>query len=135
MRICVLGCGRMGALTANTMCAEGHEVTVIDKNADAFKRLSPDFTGHKIVGNGLEKSTLIKAHLENMDAFVATTNYDTRNILGATIAKKIFSVPKVVARFYDQDIAKIFNAFGIETVCVTSIGSQMVENIILGING
>ena len=135
MRICVLGCGRMGALIANTMAGEGHEVTVVDKNADAFKRLSSDFTGHKIVGNGLEKSTLAKAHLETMDAFVATTNYDTRNILGATIAKKIFSVPKVVARFYDQDRAKIFNDFGIETVCVTSIGSQMVENIILGING
>ena len=132
MRICILGCGRMGALTANNMCAEGHEVTVIDKDAEAFKRLNADFNGHRIVGNGLEKSTLEKAGLQAMDAFVATTNYDTRNILGATIAKKVFSVPKVVARFYDQDRAKIFNSFGIETVCVTSLGFQMVENIILG---
>lgn len=132
MRICILGCGRMGALTATLMSSDGHDLTVIDKNADSFKRLSTDFSGKIIIGNGLEISTLEKAHLSEMDAFVTTTNYDTRNILGAVIAKKVFNVPKVVARFYDPERAKIFQKFGIETVCVTSVGSEMVQNLILG---
>ena len=132
MRICIFGCGRMGALTANIMCAEGHEVTVIDKNEDSFNRLTKDFNGTLIKGNGLEIAVLIKAGLDKQDAFIATTNYDTRNILGAVIAKNQFNVPKVVARFYDQERAKIFGSFGIEAVCVTSLGSESVQNIILG---
>lgn len=132
MRICILGCGRMGALTANLMSEQGHEVTVIDRNIDSFKRLSNDFVGKKILGNGLEISTLEKAALDKMDAFVATTNYDTRNIFGATLAKKIFNIPKVIARFYDKDRAQIFNKLGIETICVTSVGSELIQDIILG---
>lgn len=132
MRICIYGCGRMGAFTASLMSSEGHEVTVIDKNEDSFKRLSADFTGQTVLGNGLEISTLEKADLSRMDAFVATTNYDTRNILGAVIAKREFNVPKVIARFYDRDRARIFEKFGIETVCVTSVGAEMVQNLILG---
>ena len=132
MRICILGCGRTGALTANTMYQEGHDVTVIDRNSEAFKKLAKDFKGTIIVGNGLEISTLKKANLDKQDAFVATTNYDTRNILGATIAKQEFNVPKVVARFYDRERAEIFKELGIETLCVTSVGSQMVQDLILG---
>lgn len=132
MRICILGCGRMGALTANLLSQEGHEVTVIDRNLDSFKRLASDFKGKKCLGNGLEISTLEIAGLDKMDAFIATTNYDTRNIFGATLAKKIFSIPKVVARFYDQDRAVIFNKLGIETICVTSVGADLIQDIILG---
>ena len=36
MRICIFGCGRMGARTANMMCEAGHEVTVIDKEMDSL---------------------------------------------------------------------------------------------------
>ena len=132
MRICIFGCGRMGARTANMMCEAGHEVTVIDKEMDSFNRLSSDFKGTKILGNGLEVSTLEKAGLDKIDAFVATTNYDTRNVLGATIAKDVFSVPKVLARFYDSERAEIFNELGIETICVTSVGSEIAQDIILG---
>lgn len=132
MRICILGCGRTGALIANNMSFEGHDVTVIDRNKESFNRLSADFNGIKILGNGLEISTLIKAKLDKQDAFVATTNYDTRNVLGSSLAKKEFNVPKVIARFYDQERAKIFGQLGIETFCVTSLGADFVQDLILG---
>ena len=122
----------MGALTANMMFEQGNEVTVIDKNEESFNRLSKKFTGKKIVGNGLEISTLERAGLATTDAFVATTNYDTRNILAATIAKNNFSVTKVIARFYDGERAKVFSNLGIETICVTNLGSEKVCDLISG---
>ena len=132
MRICILGCGRMGAKIASLMDADGHEVTIIDKNRDSFNRLK-DFRGVTKYGNGLEISFLKKIGLDRMDVFIATTNYDTRNILGANIAKEFFAVPKVIARFYDQERADVFRNYGIEAICVTSVGSEMIRELILEI--
>ena len=40
MRIVVIGCGRVGALLANRLDKEGHRVTVLDRDQQAFRRLS-----------------------------------------------------------------------------------------------
>lgn len=134
MNVVILGCGRMGAKTATIMREQNHNVIVIDKNINSSKRLNMNQFDDStfIIGNGLEIETLERAHLEKADAFVATTNYDNRNIMSALIAKNIFSVPIVIARFYDSDRAEIFSKLGITPLCVTTLGSGIVHDIILG---
>ncbi|KKL73823.1 hypothetical protein LCGC14_2071070, partial [marine sediment metagenome] len=46
-----MGCGRVGADLAATLDQEGHEVTILDVNEDAFRRLPPQFGGQRHVGN------------------------------------------------------------------------------------
>lgn len=133
MNVVILGCGRMGANTAVLMRRNGHNVTVIDKDHSSERRL--ESTGLKfnfIVGNGLEIETLEKADLDKADAFVATTNYDNRNIMSAMLAKEHFSVPTVIARFYDYERAEIFSKLGIKSICVTRLGSGIAQDLILG---
>jgi trk system potassium uptake protein TrkA len=38
MRVIIMGCGRVGSELSNQLVDDGHEVTVIDKNAEAFFR-------------------------------------------------------------------------------------------------
>ena len=38
MNIMIVGCGRVGSQLALLLSDEGHNVTILDKNADAFKR-------------------------------------------------------------------------------------------------
>jgi trk system potassium uptake protein TrkA len=116
MYVVIMGCGRLGAQLANLLFVEGHEVAVIDRDEDAFRRLRRDFKGKKIVGVGFDREVLEKAGIKKADAFVAVSKGDNHNIVSAIIAKNIYRVPRVVARIYDQERAKLYWKLGVPTV-------------------
>ena len=45
MKYLIVGCGRVGATLAKLLSAEAHDVTVVDENPAAFKRLGNHFSG------------------------------------------------------------------------------------------
>jgi len=114
------------------MSQEGHDVTIIDQNPDSFRRLSADFIGKRVLGNGIDEDTLRRADVGTADAFVATTNGDNRNIMSVQMAKVRFNVPKVVARIYDPNRAYAYAELGVETICTTCIGAGLMRDMILG---
>ncbi len=132
MKIVILGCGRVGATLANIMDQAGHKVSVIDYSSDAFQRLHSDFSGETIVGNGVDEDILIRAGIQNADAFAAVTNGDNRNIMASQIAKDIFHVKKVVCRIYDPIRESTYRDLGLETICPTVIGAEMISRALLG---
>ncbi|GLV57346.1 hypothetical protein KDH_41820 [Dictyobacter sp. S3.2.2.5] len=133
MNIVILGCGRVGATLATRLDEAGHTVSVIDSSSDSFQRLSPRFTGEKIVGNGVDEETLRRAGLETADAFAAVTNGDNRNIMAAQIAKEIFNIKKVVCRIYDPLREQTFREeLGLETICPTQIISSLFVDALSG---
>ncbi|MFA0747778.1 NAD-binding protein, partial [Fervidibacter sp.] len=76
MRVVILGCGRVGSTLALMLDAEGHEVSVIDKDPDSFRRLGENFKGRTITGLGIDVEVLKEAGIETADAFLAVTNGD-----------------------------------------------------------
>ncbi len=126
MKIVILGCGRVGSTLATHLDKAGHTVTVIDNSNDAFIRLEPTFRGEKVVGNGIEQQVLKRAGIETADAFAAVTNGDNRNIMASQIAKDIFQVKRVICRIYDPVRQRIYNELGLETICPTVIGAEML---------
>ena len=131
MKIVILGCGRVGATLASMLWREGHDVTIIDVNSEAFTRLSPQFKGHTFVGDGIDEDVLRRAGLEDADAFAAVTNGDNRNIMAAQIAKYIFDVKKVLCRIYDPIRQETYNALGLESVSPTIIGAKLIHTALL----
>lgn len=124
MRVLIMGCGRVGAMLAELLDQEGHEVTVMDIDPYSFRRLGPNFRGQAIVGNGMDVDDLRKAGIEQVDAFAACTQGDNRNVMGAQIAKHIFGVPKVVTRIYDPLREDTFKRLGLETFSPTIVGAR-----------
>lgn len=59
---------------------------------------------------------MCRAGLEEVDAFVAATNGDNRNILAAQIAQHTFHVPRVLCRIYDPIRQQTYNDLGLENV-------------------
>jgi trk/ktr system potassium uptake protein len=131
MRLLILGCGRVGATLANIMNKDGHEVTVIDLNSDAFERLGSDFEGTTIVGDGMDEDVLIRAGIEDAQAFAAVTNGDNRNIMAAQIARHTFGVPKVICRIYDPIRQETYNALGLESISPTVVGAKLIKTALL----
>ena len=127
MRVLIMGCGRVGAALATALDQEGHEVTVLDLDANQFRRLPVDFRGTSVVGNGIDQDTLRRAGIEHVDAFAVVTQGDNRNFMAAQIAKHIFNVPKVVCRIYDPIREELYHSMGLETISPTTVISKLVK--------
>ena len=132
MKIVILGCGRAGSALALFMSREGHDVAIIDRDSGAFRRLPKNFPGRAIRGVGIDEEILRDAGIESADAFVAVTNGDNTNIMAAQIAKVRFKVPTVVARLYDPVRASAYRDLGIQTLCTTTLGAGVIQDLILG---
>jgi trk system potassium uptake protein len=124
MFVIIMGCGRVGARVASQLSRAGHEVTVLDTNPGAFRRLDEDFNGNRTVGNGIDADLLRRAGIERADVFIASTQGDNRNIMASEVARHIFNVPKVVARIYDPLRQETFDLLGIETISPTVVGAN-----------
>ena len=116
MHIVIMGCGRVGSTLAHNLEERGHSVAVIDQNADAFRRLGPDFQGTTVNGTGFDGDVLRQAGIERADAFAAVSSGDNSNIISARLARETFGVSRVVARIYDPRRAQVYERLGIPTV-------------------
>lgn len=131
MKIVVLGCGRVGSQLAGALYVEGHDVSIIDKDPKAFRRLNPSFKGTVVTGVGFDRDVLIDAGIERADGFASVTNGDNSNIISALIAKRVFHVPRVVTRIYDPMRANIYKRFGIPTISSTVWGANSLREHLL----
>jgi len=116
MRVVVMGCGRVGSSVADGLSRIGHDVAVIDSDSTAFSRLSPEFTGERVHGVGFDRDVLLRAGIEDADAFAAVSSGDNSNIISARLARETFGVGRVVARIYDAKRADVYERLGIPTI-------------------
>ncbi len=127
MKVVIMGCGRVGAALAAMLDQEGHEVTILDVNPDAFRRLPPNFRGKRHVGNGIDQDVLERVGLRQADAFVAVTQGDNRNVMATQMAKHLFGVPRTLCRIYDPIREEIYRGLGLETISPTLVGARLLK--------
>ncbi len=128
-----MGCGRVGATLAARLDRTGHSVSVIDRSADAFRRLPSDFSGRKVKGIGFDRDALSQAGIDEAYAFAAVSNGDNSNIVAARVARETFGVERVVARIYDSRRADVYTRLGIPTVAtVRQTAEQMMRRLLPG---
>ena len=126
-----MGCGRVGAALARSLQTWGHSVAVVDQNADAFRRLGPEFDGITVEGVGFDRDTLTKAGTRDAYAFAAVSSGDNSNILAARVARETFEVEVVAARIYDPRRAEVYERLGIPTVATVAWGrDQMLRRLL-----
>ena len=126
----IAGCGRLGANLANTLSGEGASVLIIDNNKDAFRKLSPAFTGIALTGDAVMLNTLHDAQIEKATTVVSVTNNDNTNILVAQIAKELFGIEHVIARLYDPERECVYQEFNIETICPAVLSMKEINNLL-----
>ena len=121
MRVMIIGCGRVGSVLANQLDEAGHEVVVLDRNQQAFRRLSEKFSGERIVGSGLVEEFVRPTLQEKTDLLFVITDKDNINLMIAQRVKQIFQVQRVVAVIHDSILAGLYKEMGVETVCPTDL--------------
>ena len=130
MKIIVIGCGRVGSQVSQLLVGQGHEVTVIDHDANALARLCKEFKGMIVRGLGFDRNVLLEAGVETAEGFVAASSSDNANIVAARIARNIFHVPRVVARLYDPVRAEVYQRLGLTTISSTAWGAERIVEVV-----
>src|SRR3954469_14135839 len=126
-----MGCGRVGASLSDSLARIGHDVAVIDRDSTAFHRLSPEFSGERVLGMGFDRDVLLRAGIEEAGAFAAVSSGDNSNIISARVARENFGVERVVARIYDAKRAAVYERLGIPTVATVPWTTDRLLNLLL----
>lgn len=127
-----MGCGRVGARMAGFLDENGHDVSIMDVRAEAFRRLPPGYGGHKVVGNGMDGPALERAGIQTADAFVAVTQGDNRNYFASQMAREVYGVRRVLCRLYDPIRGEVLGTTGIQTFSPTTLGASVMLDMLLG---
>lgn len=126
MNVLVVGCGDLGSRLSDVLCHHGHEVSVIDVDENAFRNLGEDFDGMTVTGMPMDMGVLRSAGVESCDAVAVVTSDDNLNITVSQIVKEFFHVDNVIARITDPVREKVFNHFGLRTICQTKLSCEAV---------
>ena len=127
MKVVIMGCGRVGSALGVMLANEGHDVTMLDVRAEAFRRLPADFKGKRHIGNGIDQDVLARIGVGEADAFVAVTQGDNRNAMATQIAKHIFGVKRALCRIYDPIREEMYQKLGLETISPTIVGATLLK--------
>lgn len=133
MNAIVVGCGRVGSQLATMLSVEGHNVTVIDRDEAAFRRLGSTFNGVTVKGLGFDEEVLIEGGIREADVFAAVTDLDNTNLMAAEVARKLFGVPHVLARLYNPQRERTYQQLDLDYVCGTTlVAESLLEKIEAG---
>ena len=109
MKVAIAGAGKVGRFLAEDLAQGGHEVELLDSNADLVATLPPVDGVRYITADACEVSSLKAAHFDEMDVVVATTGDDEDNLVISQLAKQEFAVPRVLARVNHPKNHWLFN--------------------------
>lgn len=108
----------------------GHEVAIIDRDSAAFNRLSPQFAGERVLGQGFDRDVLLRAGIQGPTHSPrcppATTPTSSRRGWPET-----FGVPRVVARIYDAKRAEVYERLGIPTIATVPWTTDRLLNALM----
>lgn len=128
MYIIVVGGGKVGYYLAKTLVNEGFELLLIEKNPKKVLVYAERFGSVVMEGDGAELSTLEAAGTARADVIVAVTGDDEDNLVICQTAKRLFNVPRTIARVNNPKNEEIFRKLGIDvTVSATNILLNVIE--------
>ncbi len=100
MKIIIAGGGKIGRSVAEILADEGHDITVIDRNAELITQLSNALDVICVEGSASNADTLREAGAAQADLLLAATQHDEVNMVCGISARHL-GVKHVIARIRD----------------------------------
>ena len=128
MYILVVGGGKVGYYLTKVLVNEGYEILLIEKNPKKVLVYAERFGSVVLEGDGAELATLEAAGAARADVVVAVTGDDEDNLVICQTAKRLFNVPRTIARVNNPKNEEIFKKLGIDvTVSSTNLILSVIE--------
>jgi len=105
LRIIIVGCGKVGRTLVEQLSQEGHDITIVDRDAQRTQALANLYDIMGVQGNGASYSVLKEAGIENADLLIAVTQSDELNLLCCTVGRQVANCA-AIARVRTPDYSK-----------------------------
>ena len=126
--ILISGGGKVGVNLARELYESGHEVALIERDPARAVALAAKLDCQIYVGDSSTHDVLEGADAARARVFVAATGSDQDNLIACEVAKKVFGVPKTIARASNPKNEEVMARLGVDsTVSSTSIIQQVIE--------
>ncbi len=102
MKIIIAGAGKVGAGIAQSLEAEGHDITMIDRDAETIEQVANSLDVICVLGSATSPDTLREAGAESADIVMAVTETDEMNMICALAARRL-GAKYIVARIRDPE--------------------------------
>lgn len=122
MNVIVVGGGKVGYYLARTLLEHGHKAVIIEKVKEKCRRLSDDLDISVINGDGSSLEALELAKASDADALISVTGTDEDNLVVCEIAKKVYKVPRTIARVNNPKNTEIMKRLGVD-IAISSTAS------------
>ncbi|MEZ5170288.1 MAG: Trk system potassium transporter TrkA [Acidimicrobiia bacterium] len=103
VHIVVIGAGEVGSYLAERLSREGHDVAMVEQDADRLEQLTRRVDVLGVRGGGASPSVLKDARIDRCDLIVAVTNIDETNMLACKLGK-LLGVETAVARIENAEL-------------------------------
>lgn len=126
--ILISGGGKVGVNLARELYESGHDVALIERDAARAITLATKLDCQIFVGDSSTHDVLEDAGAPRARVFVAATGSDQDNLIACQVAKKVFGVPKTIARASNPKNEEVMARLGVDsTVSSTAIIQQVIE--------
>jgi trk system potassium uptake protein TrkA len=126
--ILIAGGGKVGVNLARELYENGHEVAVIERDNSRAAALVNKLECPVFIGDSSTHDVLEAADATRARVFVAATGSDQDNLIACQVAKKVFGVPKTIARASNPKNEEVMARLGVDsTVSSTAIIEQVIE--------
>ena len=106
MDIIIAGGGKVGMTLARHLAAEGHNLTIIDQNANVLDRATSRFDAIAVSGNCASREVLERAGIGEAELVIAATGADELNLLCCMTAHGINPRVHTIARIRNPEYAE-----------------------------
>ena len=110
MFVLITGGGRTGARLANLLMNQDYKVRLIEYRRELLSLLHQELPTEVIYeGNPVDPSVLESAGIRDANSIAAVTSNDATNLAICFLAKRLFEVPRTIARVNNPNNAWLFN--------------------------
>jgi len=110
MFVLIAGGGRTGARLANLLINQNYKVRLVENRRSLLGLLHQELPTEVIYeGNPVDPSILEEAGIREVHAVAAVTSDDSTNLAICFLGKKMFDVPRTIARVNNPTNAWLFN--------------------------
>lgn len=128
MKIILIGGGKTIYFLAKQFIAEGHSVTIINRDPEESQSLSHELDATILLGDGSDPEILEQAGTGRADVLLSMTSRDHVNLVACQVANEKFDVPRTIALVNNPENEEIFRKLGVSLIfSATRIITSLLE--------
>jgi trk system potassium uptake protein TrkA len=128
MRVVIVGAGALGARTGRLLVQRGHEVVIIESDAEVARSTSESLDAGVVHGDGTRPAVLGETDPDHADVLLALTGNAQTNLIASLIGRSV-GFSRVVTRIDDEEFEHVALELGLTDTVVPArtIGRYLTD--------